>query len=271
MYVARRLARFGTPIASFVGLVAVNATLVGCGKKDDAPTLAPSATALASSKAEATAKAWHFVLDRSGATHVDMPGLTEHIVGDTSVADGALDIVPAELSKSRGTVKADLSTFTTHTFGDDRDASQTEHARTWLEAVVHGSVNEPMRWTTFAIRSIDSLSSTDLAKVTPTKDGADEVRTVTMTVHGDMLIHGHQIQKDGVVEVSFRYSGGSPPDAMPTKVTVKSKQPLRVVLKEVDVQPRDPVGQLKAWTAGLVSKVAEFADVTVDLSAAPSQ
>ena len=75
----------------------------------------------------------------------------------------------------------DLTTFATHTFGTERDALQTEHARTWLEAVVGGKVNEPMRWATYAIRSVDGLSATDLAKVTPTKDGGDDVRTVTST------------------------------------------------------------------------------------------
>jgi hypothetical protein len=246
-------------------------TSVGCGKKDDATSLAPSATALASSQAASSAKAWHFTVDPKGTTHVDMPGLKEHIKGDTSAADGTLDVVAADLSQSRGTIKADLSTFTTHTFGDDHDASQTEHARTWLEAVVGGKTNEPMRWATFAIRSIDGLSATDLAKVAPTKDGGDDVRTVSMTVHGDMLVHGHQVQKDAAVDVAFHYPAGSPADAVPTRVTVKSKQPLRIVLKEVDVQPRDTVGQITAWTTGLVSKVAEFADVTVDLSAAPSR
>jgi hypothetical protein len=245
-----------------------------CSKKDDPTPLAPSATALASSQAASSAKAWHFTVDPTGATHVDMPGVTEHIKGDTSAAAGTLDIVPADLSQSRGTIKADLTTFTTHTFGTSRDADQTEHARTWLEAVVDGKTNESMRWATFAIRSIDGLTATDLTKVVPTRDvgaGGDDVRTVSMTVHGDMLVHGHQIQKDGVVDVAFHTPAGSPADTTPTKVTVRSKQPLRVVLKEVDVQPRDTVGQLTAWTTGLISKVAEFADVTADLSASPAK
>jgi len=240
-----------------------------CSKKEDATSLAPSATSLASSQTAATTKAWHFTVDPRGVTHVDMPGVTEHIVGDTAAADGTLDIVPADLSQSRGTLKVDLATFTTHTFGNSHDADQTEHARTWLEAVVDGKTNETMRWATFAIRSIDGLSATDLTKVTPTKDGGDDVRTVSMTVHGDMLVHGHQIQKDAPVDVAFHSAAGSPADAAPTRVTIKSRQPLRIVLKEVDVQPRDTVGALTAWTTRLISKVAEFADVTVDLSAAP--
>ena len=244
-----------------------------CSKKDDT-AVAPAASSLAASQSAQNAGTWHFTVDPKGATKVDMPGVKEHIKGDTTAASGTLDVVAADLAQSRGTVKVDLSTFSTHTFGDDQDATQTEHARTWLEAVVDGKTNESMRWATYAIRSVDGLSATDLSKVAAVKDVSDatvDVRTVTMTVHGDMLIHGHQIQKDGVVEVSFRYPSGAAPDSRPVRVGVKTKQPVRVVLKEVDVQPRDTVGALTAWTTRLVSKVAEFADITVDIGATPAQ
>lgn len=245
--------------------------LASCSKKEDPTPLAPAASSLAASQSAPGTGTWHFALDPKGTTHVDMPGLKEHIKGDTTAATGTLDVVVADLAQSRGTVKVDLSTFSTHTFGNDDDAAQTEHARTWLEAVVDGKTNENMRWATYAIRSIDGLSATDLSKVGPTKDGTDDVRTVEMTVHGDMLIHGHQVQKDGVVEVTFRYPSGAAPDSKPARVGVKTKQPVRVVLKEVDVQPRDTVGAITAWTTRLVSKVAEFADITVDLGATPAQ
>lgn len=254
-------------VAVALGVVSLGA----CSKKDDAVSVAPPVTALASSQAAPSAGAWHFAIDPRSATHVDMPGLTEHIVGDTSAAGGTLDLVPTDLTQSRGTVKVDLATFATHTFDDTgKNASQTEHARTWLEAVVDGKTNESMRWATFAIRSIDGASATDLTKVAPTQDGGDDVRTVTATVHGDLLVHGHQVPKDSVVVATFRYAHGAPPDAAPLGVRVKSTKPMHVVLKEVDVEPRDPVGKLTAWTTGLVSKVAEFADVSVDLSAAPA-
>lgn len=269
----RARARYAPPLAVlFIAGVAAGApTSIGCSKKDEGPALAPSATALASSESAPSAKAWHFVLDTKGTTHVDMPGLKEHISGDTSGTEGTLDVVPSDLAQSRGTVKADLSTFATHTFGDSQDALQTEHARTWLEVVVDGKTNDSMRWATFAIRAIDGISATDLTKVAPVKDGTDEVRSVAMTVHGDMLVHGHQVQKDGIVDVAFHYAPGALADALPTRVTIKSKQPLRIVLKEIDVQPRDTVGQLTAWTSRLVSKVAEFADVTFDLTAVPAK
>lgn len=246
--------------------------VISCSKKDDSVPLAPSATALASSQASPAAMAWHYAIDPKSTTHVDMPGLKEHIKGDTSAAKGTLDVVGSDLAQSRGTIQIDLATFTTKTFDDnDKNQTQTEHARTWLEAVVDGKANEEMRWATLAIRSIDGLSATDLSKVAPTKDGADDVRTVTMTVHGDILIHGHKLQKDLPVEVAFRYPSGAAPTSEPTRVDIQSKAPMRVVLKEVDVQPRDTVGQLTAWTTSLVSKVAEYADVTVNLDATPGQ
>jgi hypothetical protein len=250
--------------ASFSLLLAV----VACSKKDDASRVAAAASALSASTADPSATTWHYVVSEGSTTRVDMPGLKEHIQGATTAAAGTLDIVPSDLSQSRGLVRVDLATFTTHTFGDnDKDATQTKHARTWLEAVVDGKTNDKLRWAEFAIRSVDGLSATDLKTVAPVKDGSDDVRTVTMSVRGDLLVHGHQLAKDDIVDVSFRSPAGAAPESKPTRIDVRSKQPMRVVLKEYDVSPRDPAGQLLAWTTSLVSKVAETADVTVALTA----
>jgi hypothetical protein len=244
--------------------------LAACSKKDDAAALAPAASALAVSKAASGSMAWHYVVDPKSTTHVDMPGLKEHIKGDTTAAAGTLDVAPGDLTQSRGQIRIDLATFATHTFGSDDDATQTKHALTWLEVTVGDKTSEEMRWAEFAIRGIDGASADDLTKVEPNKDGADDVRTVSMTVHGDVLIHGHRVQKDGQVEVAFRYSSGAAADSRPSKIEIKSKEPMHVVLKELDVRPRDPAGQLLDWTTKLISKVAETADVTVDIAAIPA-
>jgi hypothetical protein len=256
-------------VVSIVGLV----TAAACGKKDDAATLAPAASALSVSKVDSTSTAWHYVVDPKSTTHVDMPGLNEHIKADTTAATGNLDVAPNDLTLSRGQVRVDLTSLATHTFGNDDDATQTKHALTWLEVTVGDKTSEEMRWADFAIRSIDAASATDLTKVEPTAGGGvggGDVRTVTMTVHGDVLIHGHRIQKDAVVDVAFRYPSGSRADSRPEAIEIKTKEPMHVVLKDLDVRPRDPAGQLLDWTTRLISKVAETADVTVDLGAVPA-
>jgi hypothetical protein len=136
--------------------------------------------------------------------------------------------------------------------------------------VIQGQPNEAMRWAEYAVHSIDGLSETDLRKVPVTKDGSDDVRKVSATVHGELLVHGHKVAKDDAVEVTFRYLNGTGNDARPTRVEIKSSQPIHVVLKEHEVGPRDPAGVALAWTTRLISKVAETADVTVNLAAAPA-
>jgi hypothetical protein len=255
------------PAAAF-GVLAVCG--LACSKQSDESRIAPASSALTASTPDSGTSAWHYSIDPKSVTQVDMPGLKEHIQGGTTAAAGTLDIVPSDLAQSRGLVRVDLSTFATRTFGDsDKDATQTKHARTWLEAVVDDKINENMRWADFAIRSIDGLSTSDVGTAAAVKDGADDVRSVTMTVHGELLIHGHKLPKEDMVDVSFHYPAGAAPGSKPTRIGVTSKQPIRVVLKEHDVVPRDPAGQLLAWTTNLISKVADTADVTVVLTATP--
>jgi hypothetical protein len=253
----------------------------GCGKKDDAVRVAPSATALAVSSASWTGPdgaldgslhgaATHFAIDPTSTSHIDMPGDVEHLVADTTAAAGTLDVVLTDLGQTRGLVRIDLATLTTSTFHNAHDADQTKHARTWLEAVVDGKTNEAMRWADFAIRSVDGLSATDVSKVPAAKDGADEVRRVSAVVHGDLLVHGHQVARDDAVEVTFRYPAGAPADGKPARVEIKSTRAMHVVLKEHAVEPRDPVGTVLGWTDQLLSKVARTADVTVSLAAIPA-
>jgi hypothetical protein len=263
-----------------------------CDKKDDtAPATPPVPSAAASAKmapgmpaamptgglapsaVDPSVATWRFAIDPRSVTHIDMPGLKEHIVADTSAAGGTFDLAPHDLAKSRALVRVDVSTLATHTFGNDDDASQTNHARTWLEAVVDGKVDEEQRWAEYAIRSADGLSASDLAAVPAVpskKPGGEELRTVTATLHGDLRIHGHSLPRDAVVDVTFHYPAGAAADSKPTRLDIKSRQPIHVVLKDYDVHPRDPAGKALAWTTQLVSKVADAADVSVDLGAAPA-
>jgi hypothetical protein len=255
-------------LGALVGLAA--AFGCACGKREDPATLAPSATTLASSQAPASSALWHYTIDPASRTHVDLPGLQERIRGDTSAAEGTLDVDGDDLTKSRGTARVDLMTFTTNTFGNDEDKTQTKHARTWLEVQVGGRTNEAMRWAGFAIRSIDGIAETNLARVPSVREGGEDLRRVAMTVHGDLLVHGHAAPKDGAVDVVFHYPAGAPPASKPVRVEIDSTSPFRVVLKEHDVRPRDPAGLILEWTAKLVAKVADTADVTVHLTATPS-
>lgn len=238
--------------------------LAGCESKPErAP--APAASVLAPSTAPATAKTRPFVVDPSGTTSVDMPGKGEHIKARTTAARGTLTIEPTALQNSRGEVQIDLTTLTTSTFDDaKKNATQTTHARTWLEVVVDGAVKEENRFATLAIRSIDVTGESDLTKI-PLSAGARQVKAV---VHGDVLIHGHKVERAVPVLLDFSYADGAPGDA-PSALRIRTEKPMNIVLKDHEVMPRDPVGKLLTWTSELTNRVATDANIDVDLKASP--
>jgi hypothetical protein len=217
-----------------------------------------------------------FAIDSKSSTSVDMPGPKEHIRASTSAAAGSLDIDVTNLAQTRGEIKADLATLTTRTFGDaEKDSAQTGHARTWLEVgdgeegKLPEDVKAANRYAVYAIRSVDGLSATDLTKVVPTKVGADDARVVTATTHGEFLIHGHKVDRDADVEVTFHYAPGAPADK-PTSLTITSKKPLQAILAEHDVKPRDGFGKIAKGAFNLLgTKVADVADIFLDIRAIP--
>lgn len=269
--------RFGmTTGAAALGMTIAFATMMACSKnKESEVKLAPVASALASSAPPAAARTMKFAIDANGTASIDMPAPKEHIKAEAQGAGGSLDVDLMNVASSRGEVKIDLTTLSTKTFGDKRDATQTAHARTWLEVAdgEDGKLEEATktanRYAVYAIRSIDQVSAPDVTKVAPTKDGADDVRTVTLTTHGELLIHGHKAERGVELEVRFRYPAGARADK-PSGLTIMTKKPLRVTLGEHDVKPRDGFGKLAKGAFNLLgTKVADTADITLDLKASP--
>lgn len=244
----------------------------GCNRDSVKPEPAASASALAPSMAASGSKAFAFAIDPKSTTSIDMPAPKEHIKADTTAASGTLQIDPMDLASSRGEVKVDLGTLSTHTFDDpDKNSAQTTHARTWLEVVVQGNMQDANRYAVYAIRSVDKLSAPEVSKAPVVREGNDDVRYVTLTTHGELLIHGHKVDRDANVEVGFHYPMGAAPDAKPSSLTVKTKAPLHVILAEHDVKPRDSFGSLAQKSFSLLgTKVAETADISLDLKATPA-
>ena len=247
---------------------------VGCEEKT--PNLAPVACALASSQAPAGASVKKFVIDGASKTSLEMEAPKEKIKAVTTGGAGSLDVDLTDIARSRGEVKVDLATLRTSSFAEqDKNASQTMHARTWLEVAdgESGKLDEETkknhRYAVYAIRSIENPSASDVTKLAPTKDGDDDVRTVTLTTKGELLVHGHKVERDAEVEVAFRYDAGAAPDD-PKAIWIKSKKVLRVVLAEHDVKPRDGFGKIAKSSFHLLgTKVADNADIVLDLRAKP--
>jgi polyisoprenoid-binding protein YceI len=260
----------GAAVGTIAG-AALLAGLIACEEKKN-PALLPAASSLASSAPPTTsAKLTKLTIDPKSTTSLSLEAPKEHIKATTNVAAGTLDVDLQNLVNSRGEIKIDLSTLTTKTFPEEnKNQSQTMHARTWLEVAdgeegpLDAKVKEANRWAVYAIRAIENQSAADVTKVPATADQ----RKVTMTTRGDILIHGRKAEgRTAEVEATFLYDPGAPADK-PKGVTIKSTKPFRVVLAEHDVKPRDGFGKIAKQSFHLLgTKVADNADISLDLRA----
>jgi hypothetical protein len=261
-------------VVTAIAVTSIALSVVACDEKKDSSKLAPAASALAPSAA--VPKSVTFIVDPKSVTTLSLEAPQEKIKAKTDGALGTLDIDLTNLTTARGEVKIDLTTLTTSTFDvESKNRSQTTHARTWLEVAdgEDGKLDEKTkqehRYAVYAIRSIENPSATDVTKLVVTKDGTDEVRTATLTARGELLVHGHKVDRDADLEVQFRYDPGAAPDK-PKALTVKSRSPFRVVLAEHDVKPRDGLGKIAKESFNLLgTKVAENADIRLDIRATP--
>lgn len=266
------------PSMGFAGLLllASAVAVAGCDDKNKNTQLAPAASSLAPVTPPPTAKTMTFAIDPASKTTLELDAPKENIKAATSAADGSLNIDLMNIANSRGEVKADLTTLKTSTFGDpSKDDAQTTHAKTWLEVAdgesgkLDDATKAANRWAVYAIRSVENPSATDVTKVAPTQENGEDIRTLTMTTKGEILIHGHKVDRDCDLEVKFHYPTGG--DATkPTSISVKSRKPFRIVLAEHDVKPRDGFGKIAKGSFNLLgTKVADNADISLDFKANP--
>lgn len=255
-------------------VLALSQLTLGVGCDDKKTSLAPAASSLAPSTAPPAASTMKFTVDSASKTSLEMEAPKEKIKATTTGAAGSLDVDLKRIESSRGEVKIDLATLTTKTFDDaGKDASQTTHARTWLEVAdgesgkLEEAVKNTNRYAVYAIRAIENPTASDVTKVAATKEDADDVRTVVMRTKGELLIHGHKVDREAEVEVKFHYPAGGDP-AKPTWIGIKSKTPFHVVLAEHDVKPRDGFGKIAKGSFNLLgTKVADNAEIQLDLRA----
>ena len=125
------------------------------------------------------------------------------------------------------------------------------------------------RFAVYTIRAVERPSAADLTTVAAVREGEQDVRRVTLTTKGDLVIHGRKVDREAEVELELRYPVGAPAEK-PKSAVVKTKTPLRVVLAEHDVKPRDGFGKIAKGAFSLLgTKVADTADVTLALRATP--
>lgn len=233
-------------LARFVVPFALALAVFGCKRDDRALKETPPPISQESKKVEAGAR--RFTIAQDGKLKIWME-TGEKFSGEVSKLGGVFDVNLDDLSKSSGEVTGDLESFKSTTPGIDDD-TQTEHAKNWFELGddVAKDKRDDYKTARFTIEKITDVSNKTL-KDAPEKDGA---RTVTLSAHGQLRVHGRSSPKDVRVELSF-----SGPFDAPTEIRFHTLDPVAASLSEHDVKPRDVAGK---FIAGALEQVGKKID-----------
>jgi hypothetical protein len=254
---------------SVSGVFLCGLLLAGCDKKPDVPAEAPAASAampaattaampaaaMPAASGAGVAKGTSLAIKEGKATFlIDAP--QEKIKGKMAESKGSLRLDVDHLAASTGEVSFRLTSLETSTFGEPKkDASQTEHARTWMQVDPKASEADRtnFEWATFTVRSLE---------VTPAKlSEAPEVggvRVLKGKAKGDLKLHGAVAAR----EIAFTARVKGPADA-PEEITLVSDAPFDLSLKQHAIMPRDAAG---AFLQGALEKIGKKIDDRIQVS-----
>jgi hypothetical protein len=189
------------------------------------------------------------------------------------VVTGTLTVDLLDLTRTRGTIRADVASIEIGTADDTGDQRrESAEARNWLDvgSSQPEAVRERRRWAEFVIREIQqpSAPAAHAGRRLPGGAGTSELREVTCRAVGDLTLHGYRVATTADLRVRFTYPRASDPSLRPTRVEVETRTPVLVSLAVHDIRPRDASGVLLALDAKLVgSRVAREARVALRLVA----
>lgn len=201
----------------------------------------------------AHADAVHFLLGGAGnAVKIEIPAPLETTRAKLSGVRGDLNVDLADPLKTTGTIEADLNGIEGYSFSDaDKNKTQTEHMRNWFEIgnETPQDMREKNRWAKFAITKIVKAAA------------APNTSKFTIEAQGDFTVHG--ITKPKTVELEATLSEDK------KSISIATKKPFVVSLKEHDVKPRDTAGKFLDGALKVVGlKLSDEAQVSLELKAA---
>jgi polyisoprenoid-binding protein YceI len=187
------------------------------------PWAAPGVTASASSPVTKTAARVRYVLEQ-GKVEFELPARQGKPRGTVSKVRAELDLDPAALEKTTGTVELDLGSLALFgDGGDEADPERTKRGLEWLGlgASVATEARETARTAVFRVRSLEARP------------------TGTWLVRGELALAGVRAPETVEIGVSPALDGVS---GTPERLLIRSIAPLVVSLSTHDIRPRDHRG-----------------------------
>jgi len=246
----------------------------GCAKKEPKPMrtepwlAAPAAHASAS--AGAALPSTRYVLGKDSVIRFEIPTKQGPLSGSFTRVSGELDVELANLSQSRGSVRAELGSLEIHTKSSagTSDSTLLDRARTALELSPEASA--PPVFASFELTSIEDASPTLIdtlrgprrGDVVPERDDTvpSFTRHARFTAVGDLLLHGFRVVRRAPLSAEFGFTGDG---RAPSSILIRSRAPFVVSLETHAIVALAPESRTKLPASAPAA--AREAHVTIEL------
>lgn len=179
--------------------------------------------------------------------------------GYFSRVEGEIWVDLANLKQARATLRVDLRSVHM-TAGEDPESSaaQSREAQRWLGAYDRESpsLDERARWATFVLEAVDEPSARAAAegkRAEPSSSEAaselgteGEVREVHLTARGALTLNAVRVRYVAPLTARFHYPAPALSGALPDRLELSSRAPVRVSLLSHDIKPRNASGRVVA-------------------------
>jgi hypothetical protein len=267
------------------------AAACACSKSEPAPAkrTAPWPAREQPEAAPVRAAITRFAIDATTVTRFELKAPVKTPRGSLRVARGELEVDLLDLARTRGSVGIDVASALMEGEDPEQAREDTRSAHNWLDvgASRPEAERERLRWATFTILGLEKLSAeaahegqtvkalaadggNRLEALDFTEAGAREVRAVTFTARGHLLLHGFRVDQTADLRALFLYAAVAAPGARPERLIIQTRWPLVVSLKAHDIKPRNDIGVFVAQDAKLLGReIGTQVQVHVDLTARP--
>jgi len=205
----------------------------GCAKKEPKPLRTEPwlahPPARASASGDAALPLTRYVLGDRSVIRFDIATKRGALSGSVTRVSGELRVDLADLTQSRGMIRADLDSLSIHAGSGDGDTALLARARAALE--LSSDPRAPVAFASFDLTSVESDSPTQPAQIGPLSKrdaGSPLSRRARVTAIGNLLLHGFRVTRRAPLEAEFAYADGQ---EVPNSVLIRSRSPFVISLE----------------------------------------
>jgi hypothetical protein len=208
-------------------------------------------------KGDAGTKAIHYAITAQSLVRFELPSRRGVVRGTVRRVSGEFDLDPGDLSRSRGQVRADLTSLSLQSTAESDGAALLARALSALELSDAGPSSESA---SFELTALEDLSAPGLEPAPETDAATPFTRRLRATAVGNFLLHGFRVVRRAPLEAEFGFAGDR---QLPDTVMIRSRAPFVVSLEMHALRVLDHEGRVKAGS-GPASQAREVR-VSVEL------